>query len=131
MGSRRLSSAKGLHAIAAEIVGSRHALAHSLDEEAALADELAVGLGLHPTGGLAGVVLLLLLVLLVLEVVGRGDPVLQDGVEVGLYVVGIELVLVVVLLSRLLALGRGGRHVGLGEAPLLGLLDPLLVETLV
>src|SRR5690606_26414209 len=84
-----------------------------LDQEAGLADELVGLLGLDAAGAVAPVVGLGRLVL-VLVVLG-GDAVLEDLVEVGLDVVGVELLLVVLLvlvLGDLAGLrGRRGRDV--------------------
>ena len=77
-----------------------------LDQEARLADELAGPLGLDAPRAVAPLVgLRLLLVVFLLVVVGLGgDAVLEDGVEVGLDVVGVD---VVVVLLLLLVVGGG------------------------
>ena len=71
-----------------------------LHEEAGLADELARALRQDPAGAVAALLGLGRDLLLVLLLLGGGDPVLQDGVEVGLDVVGVVLLLLLVLASR-------------------------------
>ena len=79
-----------------------------LHEEARLAHELAGPLGQDAVDRVAAVVDLDLLVLLVVFLLGADEAVLQDRVEVGLDVVGLDEILVVVLLFRTL-LRRGDR----------------------
>src|SRR5215470_4598917 len=99
-------------------------LAPVLDQEARLADELVGLLRLDAARAVAPVVGLGHLVLVVVLVLGLGgDAVLEDGVEVGLDVVGVGLLLLVLLLLVVTGggaaglgrggLGRGGRGVGL------------------
>ena len=78
------------------------------DHEAGRAGELLGRLGRDPLGDV-GIVAILGRLLLVLVVVGaRSDAVLEDRVQVGLDVVGVDvLVLVLVLVARRLATGRG------------------------
>src|SRR5690606_28665738 len=104
-----------------------------LDEEAGLADELVGLLGLDAAGAVAPVVGLGRLVLVLVLVVLRRDAVLEDLVEVGLDVVGVELLLVVVLLLVLGGLaglaGRRGRDLVL--LLLLVLVDDLVEDLVV
>ena len=81
-----------------------------LDQEAGLAHELVGLLGLDAARAVAPVVGLGDLVLVLVLVLGLGgDAVLEDGVEVGLDVVGVDVVVVLLLLvvvGRLAGLGR-------------------------
>src|SRR4029453_9459365 len=89
-------------------------LAPVLDQEAGLAHELVGLLGLDAAAAVAPVVGLGALVLVLLLVLGLGgDAVLEDGVEVGLDVVGVGLLLVLLVLLRVPALAGLGRR-GLG-----------------
>src|SRR5205814_1221926 len=85
----------------AELVLGVGELAGVLHQEAGLADELTRGTGTD-LGGLAlvlGVDRLVLLLVLVL--VDDGDAVLEDGVEIGLDVVGVGLLVVLVIVVGL------------------------------
>ena len=96
-----LKAAVGSDAVGAELALGVGQLAGVLDEEAGLADELARALGLDPAGAVAALLGLgRLFLLVVLFLLGGGDAVLQDGVEVGLDVVGVGLLLVLVLARR-------------------------------
>ena len=80
-----------------------------LHEEAGLAHELAGALRLDPAGAVAALLGLGDDLLLVLLLLGGGDAVLQDGVEIGLDVVGVVLLLLLVLAFVVVPLGLDGR----------------------
>ena len=95
--------------IGAELVLRVSQLAGVLHQEARLADELAGPLRLDPAGAIAALGRLRgLLLFVVFLFLGRRDPILQDGVEVGLHVVGVGLLLVLVLVLAVVALGLDG-----------------------
>ena len=102
-----------LHAVGAELALGVGELRGVLHEEAGLAHELAGALRLDPAGAVAPLLGLGRHLLLVLLLLGGGDPVLQDGVEVGLDVVGVVLLLLLVLALVVVPLGldRGRRVV--------------------
>ena len=80
-----------------------------LHQEARLAHELAGALRLDAPGTVAALLGLgddLLLVFLLLR---RGDAILEDGVEVGLDVVGVVLFLFLVFFVAVVSLGLDGR----------------------
>ncbi|MGD9795521.1 MAG: hypothetical protein AB7V43_18810 [Acidimicrobiia bacterium] len=78
-----------------------------LQQEARLADELVCPLRCDAVHRVAAIVDLVLLVVIGLLVVGCHQSVFEDGVEVGLDVVGVDDVLIVVLF---LGAGRSGHH---------------------
>src|SRR5436309_2209776 len=99
-----------LNAIPAEHLLGIRELAGVLDEEAGLTDELVgalrgdLGRALGTLLGVGDFLFLLLVLLLVLD----DEAVLQDDVEAGLYIVGVEVLFVLFLLVLLVGGGRLG-----------------------
>ncbi len=88
-------------------------LARVLDQEARLAHELARALGQDLGGTLGPVLGVGDLVLLVLLLVDDDEAVLQDDVEPGLHVVGVDVVVVLVIIVVVGHHDHADRHLGL------------------